>query len=35
MGRGNPAFFMPERKVDRARIREKTKDSQLDDGLEN
>jgi len=33
MGRGNPAFFMPERKVDRAPIREKTKDSQQDDGL--
>ena len=33
MGRGNPAFFMPERKVDRAWIREKTKDRQLYDGL--
>jgi len=33
MGRGNPAFFMPEGKVDRAWIREKTEDRQLDDGL--
>jgi len=33
MGRGNPAFFMPESKVDRALIWEKAKDWQLDDEL--